>query len=430
MRTSVFLAATLLAVPLLPVTPVGATSQAFIFYPGLVIEKAEIANGKLVISGGSPWRKTKISLVGTSYSTTTDASGRFAFSLLYLPPDCAVQVSGQGVVVDAIVAMCGPRGVETQGAWSASVTYGIDDLVTYDGSSWLALRSSKGSTPGLNAADWEVFAARGEIGPAGPVGQKGPPGPEGPAGPQGPRGEAGSSGGPGATGPVGPAGDAGPPGPRGITPKGPWSVAEAYAIDDVVTHQGSAWRASAINTAKTPGVDPEWQVFAAKGDTGEAGPAGPQGLPGVQGVQGNPGPQGPAGTPGSTGSQGPQGPQGLQGPQGVQGDQGIQGVAGPTGNTGPQGIPGVALVSIRQATSVSPTPINTPSPINSLVFVPVCSVTIPNPAGHAVMLQGGGLQPATTGREGLRHVHSHAEQFFAQCRSGDIHRSSGIGAFI
>ncbi len=100
-------------------------------------------------------------------------------------------------------------------------------------------------------------------------------------------------------------------GPKGISPRGAWSTAAAYAVNDVVTYLGSSWRAIVANSAKSPNLNPTtWEKFASKGDPG------PRGLQGIQGVQGTTGPQGVPGPRGVVGPAGPQGPKGDQGPPG------------------------------------------------------------------------------------------------------------------
>jgi hypothetical protein len=100
-------------------------------------------------------------------------------------------------------------------------------------------------------------------------------------------------------------------GERGLSPRGVWKSTDNYLVDDVVTSGGSSWRAILDNVNKKPSNHPaQWEVLAAKGDTGPAGAAGPAG---------SAGPTGPAGPQGDTGPTGPQGPQGPQGPKAVNG---------------------------------------------------------------------------------------------------------------
>ena len=103
-------------------------------------------------------------------------------------------------------------------------------------------------------------------------------------------------------------------GPRGLTARGPWNGEDDYVADDLVTFNGSSWRARRANTGKTPASGKNWELFARAGDTGATGPEGPQGATGPQGdagPQGEIGPQGPQGPQGATGAQGPTGPQGI-----------------------------------------------------------------------------------------------------------------------
>ena len=306
---------------------------------------AEIKAGLLSITGRTRQPKMRVSIDGSSFQTVSDAAGRFAFLVHHRPTDCTVTLSTAAASsFTTLVARCASVGLDPRGPWKATIAYRADDLVTWEGSAWRALRTSKGSMPGRVAADWEIFVAKGtkgDEGDAGPKGDAGPAGPQGPIGPAGSPGPAGATGPIGATGAPGPQGDPGPAGPAGLTPKGPWATGLAYTIDDVVTHQGSAWRALTANTGVTPGTDPAWQILVAKGDIGDAGPqgpAGPAGAPGATGATGPAGAQGPAGAPGATGATGPQGPAGAQGAVGPTGPIGATGPQGPTGPAGPSGI--------------------------------------------------------------------------------------------
>lgn len=110
-------------------------------------------------------------------------------------------------------------------------------------------------------------------------------------------------------------------GPRGVTPMGAWSNSTPYETDDLVTLNGSTWRARTASLNKQPGANPaEWEKFVSKGGKGPEGPEGPQGSAGPAGPQG---PTGPAGPKGNAGAQGPQGPAGPSGSQGSQGPSGL-----------------------------------------------------------------------------------------------------------
>ncbi|GGG99712.1 hypothetical protein GCM10007415_39450 [Parapedobacter pyrenivorans] len=179
--------------------------------------------------------------------------------------------------------------------------YQAGQVVTHDGSTYIATTDAPAGTPG-SSASYMLIAAQGlpgvpgAAGVAGPVGPQGPQGVAGPAGPQGlqgdpgPQGLQGDPGLQGPVGPIGPQGLQGDPGPQGL-----------------------------------------------QGDPGLQGPVGPIG---PQGVQGDPGPQGLQGDPGLQGPVGPIGPQGVQGDPGIQGLQGDPGPAGPQGPAGPVGPQG------------------------------------------------------------------------------------------
>jgi len=182
--------------------------------------------------------------------------------VLALPsPDAKAQA-----VATVGTAAADTRDLAPQGEWSPDVQYFTDDLVTSRGSAWRAKRNNIGKVPGSTnpstVDDWEHFAA-------------------------------------------------------GFNPLGAWNAVTTYHLDDLVTHQGSTWRAKRTNLNKVPPNRPnDWEKFAAKGNRGATGPAGPAGPQGPVGPQGPQGPQGVQGPQGPQGAQGPQGPQGIQGPPG------------------------------------------------------------------------------------------------------------------
>ena len=197
--------------------------------------------------------------------------------------------------------------------------------------------------------------AQGPIGPTGATGTQGPvgktgavgtKGPVGPAGPQGATGATGTPGPVGATGAQGSVGLTGAQGPQGaqgttgtngtgFTFRNGFDPTPQYAVDDVVTWNGSTYVAIAANGGPNnlmPDTNPSaWTLMARQGGAGATGSQGPSGTTGATG------PQGPAGTAGSQGAIGPQGSTGgigatgPQGPIGLTGAQGVQGAAGTNG---------------------------------------------------------------------------------------------------
>jgi collagen type VII alpha len=229
-------------------------------------------------------------------------------------------------------------GVRFLNTWLTGTPYLVDDIVTHNGQTWIALASNTNVEPGTDVLKWSLLAAKGAdgaTGPTGPVGSTGAAGPTGPQGPQGVAGPGGSQGLTGLAGPQGPHGDPGAPGatgspgasgPVGMTFQNAWT-ATVYAPNDVVTLLGETWIATSATIATdVPGISAKWSLVAAKGDTGATGATGPVGPTGPQGVIGPTGPQGFIGLTGSTGA------------KGDTGDTGATGATGSTGAIGPVGM--------------------------------------------------------------------------------------------
>ncbi len=226
----------------------------------------------------------------------------------------------------------GGGGFLYEGAYQATRSYGVGDVVLWEGGSWTSLQSGNfGNQPDLSPLYWGVLTSAGPAGAAGPAGTAGAPGApgaaglpgppgaagaagaQGPAGPQGLMGVDGSGGPPGLTGETGPPGPSGAPGapgapgPVGLTFIGMYDSTVNYALADGVSYQGAGY-VSLIsgNHGNTPDQSPQaWALFAA---------AGANGLTGATGATGPQGFAGPTGTTGATGAIGPVGPQGEQGP--------------------------------------------------------------------------------------------------------------------
>ena len=128
------------------------------------------------------------------------------------PAGAAGSAGPQGIQgIQGFVGPSGPQGpagaAGTNGtgfdflnAFNASASYVIDDVVTYNGSTYLAIAANSGPsnpTPDTNPSAWSVMAEEGAAGAAGAVGSTGS---------QGPQGIPGAGGATGATGPQGPAG--------------------------------------------------------------------------------------------------------------------------------------------------------------------------------------------------------------------------------
>ena len=224
----------------------------------------------------------------------------------------------------------GPTGITFQGAFAPG-TYNLNDVVTYQNSTYISTAANNVATP--PTAPWSLLAPAGATGAVGATGGTGAAGITGPTGSTGAVGATGAQGSTGPTGPqgvqggIGVTGATGPTGATGITFRGAF-VTGAYNLNDVVTYQSSTWISTAANNVATPPAAP-WSLLA---------PAGGNGATGVAGATGS---TGPTGVTGPTGSQGFTGPTGATGATGV-GVAGPAGVTGPTGSTGPTGAAGSA----------------------------------------------------------------------------------------
>ena len=108
------------------------------------------------------------------------------------------------------------------GDWQSGVVYAVDNLVQFQGSTYIAIQETTGAEDPADIAFWSLFASEGVVGPMGPQGIQGIVGPVGPQGPQGDTGIQGPIGPQGPVGPVGPIGPDGPVGPEGpVGPLGP-----------------------------------------------------------------------------------------------------------------------------------------------------------------------------------------------------------------
>ena len=125
---------------------------------------------------------------------------------------------GYGYPGMAVVQVTPPSG-----AWTGT-SYSVGDVVTENGSSYLAIAANTSQDPALDAAGayWRPLALAGASGATGPIGSTGAQGPVGGVGPQGSQGAQGATGPtglagpPGTTGTQGPQGIPGPVGPQGL----------------------------------------------------------------------------------------------------------------------------------------------------------------------------------------------------------------------
>ena len=152
----------------------------------------------------------------------------------------------------------GPVGLVYRGAYASGLNYGVNDAVTYQGSSYISLAASNvGNSPNLSVGFWSLLAAQGSVGVAGPAGTAGAAGP------------------PGAAGAAGVAGATGSAGVAGVIYRGAWVAGTGYGVNDAVLFGGTTYIATAGGAGLQPDLYPgAWGVLAAQGSAGPTGPAG------------------------------------------------------------------------------------------------------------------------------------------------------------
>src|SRR5207237_1856991 len=119
-----------------------------------------------------------------------------------------------------------PRGITLQCIWTDTASYEKNDVVTYNGETWIAVfdhASNNGNAPATNTgcgtgsaqSCWSKLAAIGATGATGPTGSTGSTGTTGATGPTGSTGPTGATGAAGPTGATGAAGARSAGGPAG-----------------------------------------------------------------------------------------------------------------------------------------------------------------------------------------------------------------------
>jgi Collagen triple helix repeat (20 copies) len=248
-----------------PTGPQGPAGLAGLNYQGAYAAGTVYGLHDVVTLAGSSY----VSLVADNVSNTPGVSSQWA-------------VLAQGGASGA--------GMAYQGTYASATVYGLNDIVFFQGSSYISLvAGNHGNTPSASSGQWGVLTAQGPTGAQGPQGVQGPQGLQGFPGQTGPQGFPGATGSPGATGPQGPA---------VANLRGNYVSTTSYALHDAVSFDGSTYVSLvAGNLGNTPNVSTaQWALLAAQGPAGPAGatgPAGPQGGTGATGAVGPAGPQGP-----------------------------------------------------------------------------------------------------------------------------------------
>jgi hypothetical protein len=134
------------------------------------------------------------------------------------------------------------QGLTNKGAWNSVDTFTAYDIVTFGGSSFLAIQTVPANTATSNASYWQLMASKGDQGAQGVKGDTGSTGAKGDQGIQGIQGEQGNQGIQGIQGIQGVKGDQGNVGPQG--PEG--------TVTTVAGSSVSAFTGDGSQTAFTP----------------------------------------------------------------------------------------------------------------------------------------------------------------------------------
>lgn len=79
----------------------------------------------------------------------------------------------------------GDPGLVWRGAWDLRGLYNVHDVVSWEGSAYVAVADNDGGDPTEDPTDWQLLAAQGATGPQGDHGLQGIQGLQGPPGPRG-----------------------------------------------------------------------------------------------------------------------------------------------------------------------------------------------------------------------------------------------------
>lgn len=183
-----FLAASLCALTIGLPSAALAQGRPITIAPNLRVSFVGYTSGRLVIIGNT--RPNVLVTLEQTFHLRANAAGDFTYTLLYVVPDCIVDISTQYGLGRAIVAGCGPKGatgavgprglagdpgapgaqgpigpagVSPQGNWEEETEYHENDLVYHDGSTWRATGDTE-DEPGGEGEDWELFASGGQDG--------------------------------------------------------------------------------------------------------------------------------------------------------------------------------------------------------------------------------------------------------------------------
>ena len=94
-------------------------------------------------------------------NTTTLGAGESATASVTVEPDGATYTFGVPQGIQGIQGIQGVKGAQWRGAYSAGTAYVVDDVVSYNGSSYICILASTGNLP-TNATYWSLVAQKGD----------------------------------------------------------------------------------------------------------------------------------------------------------------------------------------------------------------------------------------------------------------------------
>lgn len=189
---------------------------------------------------------------------------------------CWLNLGNSGSEQDFINSLHGSSGEQGQaaafnfrGQWDYSTYYYHNDVVYYNGGSWIAINDNQYQYPDWNNGTWGQLAAQGGQGPQGEQGVQGNQGNDGQSYNQGPQGNPGNDG---QQGPPGNDGMQGPPG-SGLSPRGEWNSWTSYNTNDVVSWQGTSYIAMQYSYSNQPDqyIGNYWMINSYAGTNGSNG---------------------------------------------------------------------------------------------------------------------------------------------------------------
>ncbi len=173
----------------------------------------------------------------------------FLVLLASVPCFCGCGTSQVSLRSASTQGPAGPPGLIFTGPYNPFTPYVATDVVTYSGSSYVALAPSTGIPPTGNSASSSAWAVLAQQGAPGPQGLQGVTGPQGLQGVPGPTGAQGLPGPTGATGTMGPSGPSGPAGPGSTTQtRSPWNGKTFGVLGDSYSAAfGNVWQQGVAN---------------------------------------------------------------------------------------------------------------------------------------------------------------------------------------